>query len=85
MCQNAGFEKPVILEDTGPKDLHLTKTGVKMVHDIFAPHVFVESQVDARLVILMALQLPRAPSTFWEGVWGGFGGSKYLLRRYLEP
>ena len=28
---------------------------------------------------------PRAPSTFLEGVWGGFRGSKYLLRRYLEP
>ena len=28
---------------------------------------------------------PRAPSTFAEGVWGGFRGSKYLLRRYLEP
>ena len=28
---------------------------------------------------------PRAPRTFLEGVWGGFRGSKYLLRRYLEP
>ena len=31
------------------------------------------------------VEFPRAPSTFSEGVWGGFGGSKYLLRRYLEP
>ena len=28
---------------------------------------------------------PRAPSTFSEGVWGGFRGSRYLLRRYLAP
>ena len=27
---------------------------------------------------------PRAPSTFLEGVWGGFRGSKYVLRRHLE-
>ena len=31
------------------------------------------------------LLFPKAPSTFSEGVWGGFGGSKHLLRRYLEP
>ena len=28
---------------------------------------------------------PRAPNTFSEGVWGGFRGSKYLLRRSSEP
>ena len=32
-----------------------------------------------------AYSIPRAPSTFYEGVRGGFRGSKYLLRRYLEP
>ena len=31
------------------------------------------------------LLIPRDPSTFSEGVWGGFGGSKCLLRRYLDP
>ena len=30
-------------------------------------------------------QSPRDPSTFSEGVWGGFGGSRCLLRRYLDP
>ena len=31
---------------------------------------------------LFVVTYPRAPSTFSDGLWGGFRGSKYLLRRY---
>ena len=30
------------------------------------------------------IRIPRDRSTFSEGVWGGLGGSRCLLRRYLD-
>ena len=38
--------------------------------------------VDYQTMRVMILTIHRAPSTFSEGVWGGFRGSRYLLRRY---
>ena len=41
--------------------------------------------IRSRVVFTPLPPCPRDPSTFSEGVWGGFGGSKCLLRRYLDP
>ena len=56
-----------------------------MVSDLFAPDNAPAPPLDTGGQKDVHFHKPGAPCTFLEGVLEGFRGSKYLLRRYLEP